>query len=350
MARRAYSVTGALRIIHKSACDIMFKSKQFAGIIPVVDYKLCGLDVSDQQVKREDLYNAGKELIDAFSAVGFVYLTNNGVDSSLWQEIRDVTDRFFNLEVALKERYTSKESMLGYIGLNKENLDKSKPEDFKEAFRMDGTVFKHPEKLPEDICPGIRNLILKFMTICRSIAERILDSLSMAMDFKEEDSLNKCHNLLQTEINSSLLRLNHYAPVDQNTLKLGSVRLGAHRDRGTVTLSFQDNVGGLQVEHNGKYVDVPPLQNAILLNAGDALHSISGGLIMSKKHRVVVPQEEVKQRLTRHSYGFFAYPDDDVMINPPSIQNDETSLNELPHSMTFKQLFTNWYSKTRVPN
>ena len=42
------------------------------------------------------------------------------------------------------------------MGLGREDVDWDNPCDVKEVFSVDeNSVFNHPEKLPEDICPGM---------------------------------------------------------------------------------------------------------------------------------------------------------------------------------------------------
>ena len=49
------------------------------------------------------------------------------------------------------------------------------------------------------------------------------------------------------------------------------VQLGEHTDYGTLTLLFQRNVGGLEVQtrRGGDYVPAPPIHGTILVNIGD---------------------------------------------------------------------------------
>lgn len=49
-----------------------------------------------------------------------------------------------------------------------------------------------------------------------------------------------------TPDNKTTLRLLYYPIIER--LKEGQLRLGEHTDYGTITLLFQDNVGGLEVE------------------------------------------------------------------------------------------------------
>ena len=55
----------------------------------------------------------------------------------------------------------------------------------------------------------------------------------------------KSHEKLGTPGNKTTLRLLYYPVVKE--LKEGQLRLGEHTDYGTITLLFQDQVGGLEV-------------------------------------------------------------------------------------------------------
>ena len=58
----------------------------------------------------------------------------------------------------------------------------------------------------------------------------------------------------------------------------------AHSDWGTITMLFQDNSGGLQVEdpnRKGHFVDATPMDGALVLNVGDLLMRWSNGSLKS---------------------------------------------------------------------
>lgn len=50
-----------------------------------------------------------------------------------------------------------------------------------------------------------------------------------------------------------------------------TVGLAEHTDPGVVTVLVQDKVGGLQVKWNEGWVDVEPLEGAVVINVGDLL-------------------------------------------------------------------------------
>ena len=63
--------------------------------------------------------------------------------------------------------------------------------------------------------------------------------------FQDRSFFTKAHGKFGTQDNATSLRLLYY-PFNKN-LKAGQVRLGQHTDYGTITLLFQNQVGGLEV-------------------------------------------------------------------------------------------------------
>ena len=61
----------------------------------------------------------------------------------------------------------------------------------------------------------------------------------------------------------------HYYPAcPQPELTLG---LSRHADPGFLTLLIQNEISGLQVLHEGQWVDVHPIQGGLVVNIGDLL-------------------------------------------------------------------------------
>ena len=49
----------------------------------------------------------------------------------------------------------------------------------------------------------------------------------------------------------------------------------SHSDPDFLTLLLQDDIGGLQILHQNKWVDVPPVHGALIANLGDLMQVIS---------------------------------------------------------------------------
>lgn len=64
----------------------------------------------------------------------------------------------------------------------------------------------------------------------------------------------------------SIMRCNSYPPCNDSNLILGT---GPHRDPTSATLLHQDQVGGLEVFVDNKWLAVHPRPNAFVINIGD---------------------------------------------------------------------------------
>lgn len=65
--------------------------------------------------------------------------------------------------------------------------------------------------------------------------------------------------------------------------------MGAHRDSGVLTLLLAEpDVGGLQVEVDGTWVEVPGRAGAFIVNIGELLERASGGYLRATRHRVTL--------------------------------------------------------------
>ena len=156
-----------------------------------------------------------------------------------------------------------------------------------------------------------------FFARCKDVHDVLMRGIGLGMgldvDFFEE----------YVRTGDNKLRLLHYPPVAPGGFQGGKkVRAGAHSDYGSLTLLFQDQRGGLQVEgSDGRWVDVRPIPGTIVVNAGDLLARWSNDLIRSTKHRVVEPpslslkgSEADMGHPERYSIAYFGNPDFDKWI------------------------------------
>jgi len=78
-----------------------------------------------------------------------------------------------------------------------------------------------------------------------------------------------------------------------------------------LTLLLQDEVGGLQVEHDGEWIDVSPTPGALVVNTGDMMQVWSNDRYRAAVHRVA-PRE----RASRMSLPYFFNPSYDTDYAP----------------------------------
>lgn len=69
-----------------------------------------------------------------------------------------------------------------------------------------------------------------------------------------------------------LLAMNLYPPCPDPTVTIG---IREHSDPNTITMLLQDEVEGLQVYKDGVWIDVQPIEGALVINAGDHLQVVA---------------------------------------------------------------------------
>ncbi|PKA63579.1 1-aminocyclopropane-1-carboxylate oxidase 1 [Apostasia shenzhenica] len=104
-------------------------------------------------------------------------------------------------------------------------------------------------------------------------------------------------------------KVSSYPPCPRPELISG---LRQHTDAGGIILLFQDDqVSGLQLLKDGRWVDVPPLRHSIVVNIGDQLEVMTNGRYKSVMHRVVAQTDG-----NRMSIASFYNPGSDAVIFP----------------------------------
>ncbi|KAB5516034.1 hypothetical protein DKX38_026682 [Salix brachista] len=84
-----------------------------------------------------------------------------------------------------------------------------------------------------------------------------------------------------------------------------------HSDHGLLTLLIQNGIGGLQIQHKGKWVNVGTHPNSFLVNTGDHLEILSSGRYKSVLHRAMV-----NNKGTRMSIAMAHGPSLDSVVSP----------------------------------
>ncbi|URE06962.1 gibberellin 2-beta-dioxygenase [Musa troglodytarum] len=115
------------------------------------------------------------------------------------------------------------------------------------------------------------------------------------------------------------LRLNHYPPCPFSSDIFG---LMPHTDSDFLTILNQDQVGGLQLMKDSKWVAVKPNPSALIVNIGDLFQAWSNDVYKSVEHKVMI-----NSKRDRYSIAYFLCPSYESTIGSckkPSIYKDFT--------------------------
>ncbi|XP_039263008.2 uncharacterized protein LOC120339032 isoform X1 [Styela clava] len=284
--------------------------------IPLVDFSGCGLEVD--LVSKEMMESVGNEIYKAFSEVGFVYLVQCGVPSELVDDVMKVSNHFFLMSSDAKRKYKFDENYSGYHEFLKEGTNPQRPKDIKESYQVGGMALDSGQiSWPDVEVPGFSTNLMKLFEECKKLSMRILEVLATGMKIKDKEYFLQCHSRIGKERNYTTLRSLYYPSVPENAdVKSNQIRLGEHSDFGTMTLLFQDDIGGLEVEtYDGEYIEAKPIPGTVLVNIGDLLQFWTNGRLKSTKHRIMIPTEESKRKRHRQSLAYFVHPNYEVKLN-----------------------------------
>lgn len=282
--------------------------------IPVIDFQsfVQGEDLAAQQAVSNQIYQACHN-------VGFLYLKNHGISQTLLDRMFAQSQWFFNLPIEAKRQlaWSNEFSNRGYIGIERERLDPDKPGDLKEAFNVgregnpasltagDQAALVANQFPPHH--PAFRQTVLEFYDACCAAVDRILYAFAMSLQLPQD------FFVLNHNQRCNTLRLLHYPPVTHPP-QPDQIRAGEHSDYGSITLLFQDDVGGLEVKTaDGNWMKAPCIPGTVIINTGDLMQRWTNHVFCSTKHRVGVPTDERLGR-SRYSIAFFCHPNDETEI------------------------------------
>ncbi|XP_052185286.1 gibberellin 2-beta-dioxygenase 6-like [Diospyros lotus] len=83
----------------------------------------------------------------------------------------------------------------------------------------------------------------------------------------------------------------------------GNWGMDVHTDSSVISVLSHDEVGGLQVQKDERWLDVKPIPGTLLVNLGDMMQAMSNDEYKSVKHRV-----KANKRAERISIGYFVFP------------------------------------------
>eukprot|EP00026_Physarum_polycephalum_P012929 Phypoly_transcript_13280.p1 GENE.Phypoly_transcript_13280~~Phypoly_transcript_13280.p1 ORF type:complete len:340 (+),score=40.77 Phypoly_transcript_13280:77-1021(+) len=281
--------------------------------IPVVDF--AGFLHGSQDEKLR----VANEIFTAFETVGFVYLKNYTEITEKSKHIFELSKKFFALPESEKlkvSRGKHPDDVLGYIpfgaeGLSNDDIDpkngvQAKPTtDAKESYQMYNESMVPPFKNRWPEIPGFREKMEDFFEACQIAHLNVMSCIAIGLGLEEkyfDGAMDKKANAI---------RLLHYPFSENANIK----RAGAHTDYGSITLLFQDSVGGLQVRNtSGEFADARPIPDTIVVNVADMLQRWSNDRLKSTLHRVVSPANSSGNLPERFSIAYFATPNLDLTI------------------------------------
>ena len=295
-----------------------------------MEFPRFNLEYFENSVGR-DRKKRSKELDKICSEIGFLVLEGHGVSQKIISDQWTIVSEFFSSPLEIKREV--KVPFLGYpygwIGPDQEALAASKgektPPDLKESFN--GGPLTIPKNIKDpaayEFCyqPTLWPKIDEFKKIWETyyaamedLAKRIMAAFAEALGLKSSYFDRFISNPI------SALRALHY-PTTTDAIIEKQQRAGAHTDYGSLTILLpQVGTTGLQIKKKNSWIDVPALEDCLIINIGDLMELWTAGRWVSTLHRVIARPNQPP----RKSLAYFHQPDWDSIINPINSNNYES--------------------------
>ncbi|GLU16127.1 hypothetical protein SLE2022_325770 [Rubroshorea leprosula] len=284
--------------------------------IPTIDLSLLTAGTPDQRSKvSQDLHHACQDW-------GFFMVINHGIPATLQEKMISAIESFFQLAEEEKREYSGKELFDPIRWGTSFNLEADKLLLWRDYLK----IHVHPNFHAPANPSGFREILHEYCVRTRQVASEFLKGISKSLGL-EENYINK--KMEVGSVSHQLFVANLYPPCPQPELAMG---LPPHSDHGLLTLLMQNELKGLQIRHDGKWVAVDPLPDAFLVNIGDHMEILTNGKYKSVVHRAVV-----NGKATRISVGTAHGPPLDSVVSPaPELVAREGQLPAY-HGITYKE-------------
>ena len=298
--------------------------------LPLIDISPF-LSISPDEKAKE---RCAKEINDACSSVGFFYLVNHGIPTSLTDSILSLGKDFF-LNSSSEEKAAIMREKVG-VGNGdgargwqplRDNITLGK-RDWQEAvdfYREHDETESDASKNgpPYDILMGrnlwpqrpenLKETYVEYVAKMSQLGDAVLRGMGAALKEGNEDVF-----VQSTKKSFWGMRLIGYAPIPEVGHDLSEddsdddgISCGEHTDYGCVTLLLADSTkGALQVRprcHADSWINADPVPGAFIVNIGDMMERWTNGMWRSTTHRVVH-----RGHGFRVSVPFFHEPDFDA--------------------------------------
>ena len=242
----------------------------------------------------------------AFREVGFAVFTNVYdrwlYDFDLWEES---IKQFFNLspEDKSKYAYSGVTKNLGYSEMGSEWLHPERPGDLKEAYNWKAPYDMEDKYWPTEI-PLFRTQAEKIERLMRYFSIEFLERFEFALGLPYGYLVEK--HLYGT----TTARIIHY-PKYEGPVENKQMRGNEHTDYDTFTMLFRfQDCGGLFVKTiDGEWIEVPVIENSVVVNIADMFQRWTNDRYVSTPHRVMNVLDQ-----SRYSMPYFVAPNKDTIV------------------------------------
>ncbi|KAJ3180614.1 hypothetical protein HDU85_004018 [Gaertneriomyces sp. JEL0708] len=335
--------------------------------IPVVDFGEFD-DTASEKSRR-----VAGEVMQAAKETGFFYLVNHGMPMEVTDNMFALARRFFATTPEHKRKHVyDPTTNTGWLGIASEKLDPRAGEvEWKEAVNMCrvNMMGEGKRRDVDDMLLGEACVLEEFNKQSHHLLLRLLRAFALALQIPASEGGIEYFTTRHawTDPSGETMRMLWYPPPPPQThlpaadgTQQRVTRGSGHTDYGSLTLLWQDEAGGLEAllrdsedtpqaqtslessssassadgssaegsaagsglqTRDPKWIPLPPLPNATIVNVGDLMEFWTDGVLTSTPHRVVFPtntnnnNNNTEPARSRYSVAFFGQPSDTTPLS-----------------------------------
>ncbi|XAR67277.1 hypothetical protein NMG60_11001969 [Bertholletia excelsa] len=247
-------------------------------------------------------------IVEAAENLGFFQVVNHGVPLQLLESLKEVAHQFFGQLPEKKAVYLKGVSPSPLVKYSTSFVpEKEKALEWKDYVSM---IYTNDEDALKHWPQEFKEVALEYLKTSTKMVKKILETLMEHLGVTLDDSR------INALIGLKMVNANFYPTCPNPELTVG---VGRHSDMGTLTVLLQDGIGGLYVkvegnggpEKQGEWMEIPPINGALVINVGDTLQILSNGRYKSAEHRVRTTSTQ-----SRVSIPIFTIPKPTEKIGP----------------------------------
>ena len=254
--------------------------------LPVVD--ITGLLQRDAEASTR----AAAAIRDAYIEYGFLYVSGHGVPQPTIDAAGASAMRFFRLPEVEMRQVSANIANRGWHALGDALMYGAEKPNYKEFYQVD---LELPSDDPDVLAgqplrgannwsrfmPELQRDMYAYFEAVAVCGQALLHGVALSLDIDPDFFVNKYFKPLQRTQAV-------YYPPQPVSLSDDQFGIAAHTDFGNITILWQDDNGGLEVQNlAGEWIAAPPVPDTMVVNAGDLLGRWSNDRYRSTKHRVV---------------------------------------------------------------
>ncbi|XP_049389919.1 1-aminocyclopropane-1-carboxylate oxidase homolog 1-like isoform X2 [Solanum stenotomum] len=264
-------VTPALTENEFSAKNLDSDSNIVNVQIPVIDLK--GINEDDFRRRR-----IVEEVGEACKTWGFFQVVNHSVPQHVMDEMISGVKSFNEQSSEKKMEFYSRDNLKKVKFNSNFDLYSSKAANWRDSL----TCVMAPNPPTQDELPeACREELLQYSEHVRKLGHTIFELLAEALGLKP-------NHLLDMDCAKGQFIISHYYPPCPEPNK--TLGITKHTDPDFFTILLQDQIGGLQINHQNQWIDIHPVTGALVINLGDLLQLLSNDKFKSAEHRVLSKQ------------------------------------------------------------